>query len=547
MQTADDHWPASVASMWSQWVPPQRDPGSQAVAEITRGLVELTQLLDRDDSRFDQRCRNFVRGALDAQRLAWSSAGRAVWAIGLWRHGDEDSALLQMVLAELDLQREARHARPDPVGGPVGAAVAASQLGLAYHGMRMFELAMPHLHRAARLSEDLYGPPLRLQVLMDYANLAEIGVQWALHAEAVGRLNEARQRARTARNHARGFGVAARQQQNVQATRYAQALMIGARSVVAPEEIDDRDRLALIDVTDHTVFGESAAALVVWAIQARVCRLTGDEQGCMQAAQHAVQLPHRGDLSTVSVALREAALMEAPTPFTWSFARAIAGQTEAARRRSVAAFRTRLALAGLEQRTQRPNAEREKLQQQLEDAARDEVELVHAATHDQLTGLPNGTLFVQRLDGALQDIQEEGHVAVAVIDVDDLQQVNDTRGQETGDSLLRWVSDRLQASVRPADMVARLGGDGFAVLLTGRSGVQTVRDWAERLNDDVNDLRAQTHAPHAVTVSVGVCVVPPGAGATCEELLSVAERQMIQAKQAGKARARIAVLEPDST
>jgi diguanylate cyclase (GGDEF)-like protein len=448
--------------------------------------------------------------------------------------------MLQMVLAELELQKEIKAPRPEPVGGPVGSAAASNNLGAAYSTMKMFELALPHLQRAARLSEDLYGPQLRLQVIIDYANLAEAGVHWALHAESVGRTNEARQRAQLARRHAREFGVAARQQGRSDAERFARVLLIGARSVAAPEEIHDKDRIDLEEIRSFPIFGDDPAAVVVWAVTARVCRLTGDPQGCREAAMAASHLHHTGDHTMISAALREAALIERPEEFTWAYARAIAGQTESARRRAVAAFRTRLALAGLEQRYERISADRQRLQRQLEEAARGEAELIHAATHDALTGLANRTLFMQRLETVMQSCRvQPTDVAVAFIDLDNLKAINDDHGHALGDQVLRWVADQLQASVGAGDTVARISGDEFAVLLVSHEELATVGQWADRINDDLNDLRAQTQAPKPVTVSVGVCLVPAGSQATSEQVLEVADRQMYAAKQAGKARARL--------
>lgn len=532
MRTHD--WPSSLAAMWAQWAPRETGQATTVVRGLAGGLIDLVGVLYGDHPDFDQRCRRYVARALDADRPAWAAAGRGVWASGLWRHGDEDSALLQLVLGELELQDENRAPRQEPAGGPMGVCAASNNMGDAYATLRMFELAEPHLQRAARLSEELYSPQLQLQVIVDYANLAGVGVRWALHAESVGRSQEARQRAQHARRHAREFGVSARRLGRQDAERYARALLIGARSLAAPEELTDEDRRELRETAAGPFFGDEPTELIVRAIQARVCRLTGDVRGCREAAKRTVGLSGMGDHTLVAVALREAALLEEPEEFTWSYARTIAGQTESARRRAVAAFRTRLALAGLEQRHERVPTEDARLHAQLGLAVRGEAELIHAATHDALTGLPNRTLFQQRLEGALGAVRDgDRGITVAFVDVDDLDRVNQEHGDDVGDQILRWVADRLSQTVRSSDIVARLGGDVFAVLMHCTPTVESAQVWAERLNDDLGDASALTHSPHEVpvTVSLGVCLVAEGASTTPEQVMAQAHSVLDVAKR----------------
>ena len=98
--------------------------------------------------------------------------------------------------------------------------------------------------------------------------------------------------------------------------------------------------------------------------------------------------------------------------------------------------------------------------------ARAVEEAVHEALHDSLTGLPNRSLFLDRMRHALARAERESEpVAVLFCDLDGFKTVNDSLGHRTGDRLLVLVAERLSECLRPADTIARLGGDEFAVLL----------------------------------------------------------------------------------
>jgi PAS domain S-box-containing protein len=95
-----------------------------------------------------------------------------------------------------------------------------------------------------------------------------------------------------------------------------------------------------------------------------------------------------------------------------------------------------------------------------------ERDLIHRSFHDALTGLPNRTLLINGMVDAIADSRESGtEVAVLLVDLDGFKAINDTLGHSVGDELLRGVSDRIRALVRPSDMVARVGGDEFTVLM----------------------------------------------------------------------------------
>ena len=159
--------------------------------------------------------------------------------------------------------------------------------------------------------------------------------------------------------------------------------------------------------------------------------------------------------------------------------------------------------------------------------------LVQAATHDQLTGLPNRALFTERLAAALSKAGRAGQsVAVLVGDVDRFKVVNDSRSHAAGDALLRATAIRLGALVRPQDTVARLGGDEFAVLAPGLSAPQA-RLFGERVC--VASRRPLLVGDEWITstMSVGVAVAG-GADGDPVGLLRDADAAMTRAKEAGR-------------
>jgi diguanylate cyclase (GGDEF)-like protein len=164
-------------------------------------------------------------------------------------------------------------------------------------------------------------------------------------------------------------------------------------------------------------------------------------------------------------------------------------------------------------------------------------ELVHRATHDPLTGLPNRTLLLDRLTHALTRARRTGtSLAVLFVDLDRLKLVNDTLGHDVGDQLLRDVAERVAGCVRPGDTVARFGGDEFLVVAEDVDA-DAAAAIAERVVAAV--ARATSTGAHglAPTASVGVVVVA-GGEIDAQEAVRRADAAMYAAKEDGGNRHR---------
>jgi diguanylate cyclase (GGDEF)-like protein/PAS domain S-box-containing protein len=157
------------------------------------------------------------------------------------------------------------------------------------------------------------------------------------------------------------------------------------------------------------------------------------------------------------------------------------------------------------------------------------------ATHDALTKLPVRALFKERVNQAMAQARERGgRVSVAFVDIDNFKLVNDSLGHGAGDELLKCVAGRMAASVRPSDMVARIGGDEFVILLgepqEGEDGVaaplQTIRDAIAM------PMQIRGHSIR-VTSSIGVANYPDDGG-NAEMLLANSDAAMYRAKDFGR-------------
>jgi diguanylate cyclase (GGDEF)-like protein len=172
-----------------------------------------------------------------------------------------------------------------------------------------------------------------------------------------------------------------------------------------------------------------------------------------------------------------------------------------------------------------------------EELTRREDELAFLATHDPLTGLPNRTLILDRVEQMLaRSARSQTPVAALFVDLDNFKSINDTLGHGVGDELLRAVAARLDGVVRGADALGRLGGDEFVVISEELSLEVGPALIAERLLDALKqpfNLGADRETRVAVTASIGIAV---GEAISAEDLLRDADIAMYRAKWDGKNR-----------
>lgn len=159
--------------------------------------------------------------------------------------------------------------------------------------------------------------------------------------------------------------------------------------------------------------------------------------------------------------------------------------------------------------------------------------LQYMAQYDQLTGLPNRELFVDRLHVALaQAKRDKKLLALLFIDLDKFKSVNDTMGHAAGDLLLQQVAERLSQCVRSADTVARLGGDEFVVLIEGISSEDDASICAEKIYKVFAEPFEIEQQQIEISPSIGVAVCPKH-GEDEDQLLKYADQAMYDAKKLG--------------
>jgi diguanylate cyclase (GGDEF)-like protein len=162
-----------------------------------------------------------------------------------------------------------------------------------------------------------------------------------------------------------------------------------------------------------------------------------------------------------------------------------------------------------------------------------EQKVMFMARHDALTGLPNRTLFAERIHNALVTLTPERKTPVLFLDLDRFKTINDTLGHAAGDLLLKKVAERLRRCLRPEDMISRVGGDEFTVVLADSPTREQTVVLAQRIIDAANEPFDLDGQRANVGVSVGIAVAPAD-GNSPDVLLRNADMALYRAKAEGR-------------
>ncbi len=158
----------------------------------------------------------------------------------------------------------------------------------------------------------------------------------------------------------------------------------------------------------------------------------------------------------------------------------------------------------------------------------------YLAYHDALTGLANRKQFHERLSQSLEWARNNNQlVALMFLDLDGFKQVNDTLGHDTGDQLLKLVAQRLTSSLRSCDIVSRLGGDEFTVILPEISQAEYAAKVADKILESLSQVFVLERQNVFVTASIGISIYPLD-GEVEETLIKNADAAMYRAKQGGR-------------
>jgi diguanylate cyclase (GGDEF)-like protein/PAS domain S-box-containing protein len=170
----------------------------------------------------------------------------------------------------------------------------------------------------------------------------------------------------------------------------------------------------------------------------------------------------------------------------------------------------------------------------ITDRRKAEDRLRFMSLHDPLTGLPNRSLYRERLERVLEiSAGKREIVAALLLDLDSFKYINDAFGHDTGDELLRQVGKRLQACLRSTDLVARFGGDEFAVLLAGVRRVGDIEGIAQKIIETLSEPFLLSSQRCIISASLGISLFPDDS-TDLDTLMKYADIAMYRAKSTGK-------------
>ena len=174
-----------------------------------------------------------------------------------------------------------------------------------------------------------------------------------------------------------------------------------------------------------------------------------------------------------------------------------------------------------------------------------ELEAQNLARHDPLTGLPNRRFFAEKLDECLRGASEAQRVAVLMLDLDGFKLVNDLHGHGVGDKALVEFSERISAVLRADDVLARIGGDEFGIVMPKIASLDDPTNLAGRIASAVAQPFLIDNKQMDIGAGVGIAIAPND-GTDADELVRRADRALYRAKGEGRSSARFFEPEMDA-
>ncbi len=160
----------------------------------------------------------------------------------------------------------------------------------------------------------------------------------------------------------------------------------------------------------------------------------------------------------------------------------------------------------------------------------------HLALHDMLTGLPNRALLAEHVRKTIDNCRSKGQSAVLLlVDLDRFKVINDTRGHQAGDALLRQVAERISTELEPSSFASRIGGDEFAIILSDIEGAEDASSRCHKLLASIGAPYRIDDSEQRIGASIGIAMIPEDAD-TPDELLRLADLAMYEAKTQGRNR-----------
>lgn len=162
----------------------------------------------------------------------------------------------------------------------------------------------------------------------------------------------------------------------------------------------------------------------------------------------------------------------------------------------------------------------------------------YLALHDMLTGLPNRALLAERMRETIEECKtSRGHAALLLLDLDRFKIINDTRGHQAGDQLLKQVAGRISSAIAPGDFAARIGGDEFAIILKDTKNADEISIKSQKLLKLIGQHYSIDDVDQIIGCSIGISLIPAD-GDDPDELLRLADLAMYEAKSRGRNRYR---------